>query len=104
MSWNKQRVYKCDICGNEKHARAYEPGRVPWLWKHSGRRRGITVCDECCAAIRWARMARERENAAKRAAEEARERACSDTVAQIVSAFKKYGDSMSGGDNEQKEG
>lgn len=38
MSWRKQRVYKCDICGNEEHARAYEPGRVPWLWEHTGGR------------------------------------------------------------------
>lgn len=63
MSWNKQRVYRCSICGNEEHARAYEPGRVPWLWKHSGGRRGITICDECRAAITWAANARKKERA-----------------------------------------
>lgn len=61
MSWRKQRVYKCDVCGNEEHARAYEPGRVPWLWKHTGGRRGITICDKCRAAIEWAADARDKE-------------------------------------------
>lgn len=61
MSWRKQRVYKCDICGNEEHRRAYEPGRVPWLWRHIGNRHGFTICDDCRAAIKWAKHAQEKE-------------------------------------------
>lgn len=103
MSWRKQRVYKCDVCGREVPMhRNFAPG-APGFWRHAGNRHGFTICDECRAAIKWARTARERENAAKRAAEIARERACRNTVALIASAFKKYGDSMSGGDNDKED-
>lgn len=61
MSWRRRRVYKCDVCGNEEHARAYEPGRVPGFWKHSGGRRGFTICDKCRAAIEWAADTHDKE-------------------------------------------
>lgn len=61
MSWRKQRVYKCDICGNEGHTRTYEPGRVPLLWNHTGNRHGFTICGDCQDAVKWAAKARKEQ-------------------------------------------
>lgn len=102
MSWRKQRVYKCDVCGKLQPVSRYNDG-APAFWRHTGNRYGFTICSECWAAVAWARTARERENAAKRAAEEARERACSNTVAHIVRTFKKFDDSMSRGDDDKED-
>lgn len=60
MSWRKQRVYKCDVCGREvPMCGNYTPG----FWRHTGNRHGFTICNECRDAIAWAAKAREKERA-----------------------------------------
>lgn len=81
MSWRKQRVYKCDVCGKLQPVSRYNDG-APAFWHHTGNRHGFTICSECWAAVAWARTARERENAAK---------------------FKKFDDLMSRGDDDKED-
>lgn len=60
MSWRKQRVYKCDVCGKLQPESRYNDG-APAFWHHTGNRHGFTICSECWAAIAWAADAREKE-------------------------------------------
>lgn len=62
MSWNKQRVYKCDVCGKLQPVSRYNHG-APAFWRHTGNRHRFTICDECRDAIRWAANARKKERA-----------------------------------------
>ena len=62
MSWSKQRVYKCDVCGKLQPVSRYNHG-APAFWRHTGNRHGFTICDKCRDAIAWAADARNKERA-----------------------------------------
>lgn len=60
MSWRKQRVYKCDVCGKLQPVSRYNHG-APAFWRHTGNRYGFTIrnwlgmdVDEC-----WLHASRE---------------------------------------------
>lgn len=55
MSYKRMRVYTCDTCGKSRPAERCAPDGMivePSGWKHTGGRKGLTMCDECLQVLR----------------------------------------------------
>ena len=90
MSWSKQRVYRCDVCGKRQPADMYNIEFEPAYWAHRGNRHGFTICDKCRDAIAWAADARDKERAER-------------YKAAIDAIKRKEQEQEQGGEQEQKQ-
>lgn len=47
MSWRKGYVFKCGICGREKHVYRNGYSFLPPFWSGSNRKAGVCFCEKC---------------------------------------------------------